>query len=207
MRQQSAVLALLFAIGLGTWAQDVPKAEVFAGYSFVSADFPANTDPAAGEFSGSLNGWNASAAFNVNRWLGAVADFGGYYGSPTKREIFKPADCVLCTGEVVATLHNMHTFALGPQLSFRSDSLTIFGHALFGGATIREDMGFFNTAVPVISNTSFVMMYGGGVDVPLSQRWVVRFQPDYFGTKILDRRQNNLRFSAGLVFRLGSRGK
>ncbi len=206
MRQQSAVVALLFAIGLGAWTQDAPKAEVFSGYSFVSAGFPANTDPAAGEFRGSLNGWNASAAVNVNRWLGAVADFGGYYGSPTKGTTFKPANCVLCTGNAVATLHNMHTFTFGPQLSVRGNGMTVFAHALFGGATIREDMSFFGP-LPKISTTSFATIFGGGVDVPLSSRLVVRFQPDYLGTKILDRRQNNVRFSAGLVFRVGSPGK
>lgn len=205
MRKLSAMLILFFA-GLSAWTQDVPKAEVFVGYSFVNAGFPANTDPAAGEFRGSLNGWNGSAAFNVNKHLSAVADFGGYYGSPTKGTTFKPANCVLCTGDAIATLHNMHTFTFGPQLSVRGDGMTVFAHALFGGATIREDMSFFGP-LPKISVTSLAMMFGGGVDVSLSPRWVLRFQPDYLGTKILDRRQNNVRFSAGLVFRLGSRGK
>ncbi len=203
MRHRCALFTLFFTVGLSAWSQRTPKAEIFAGYSFVTAEFPANTDPAAGEFRGSLNGWNASAAFNVNRWLGAVADFGGYYGSPAKGTTFKPANCVLCTGNATATLHNMHSFTFGPQLSFRGDGLTVFAHALFGGATIREDMAFFNP-LPRISTTSFAMMYGGGVDLPLSPRWVVRFQPDYFGTKILDRRQSNFRVSAGLVFRLGA---
>jgi hypothetical protein len=203
MRHRSALFILLFTVGLSAWSQGPPKAEVFAGYSFVNAEFPADTDPAAGKFSGPLNGWNASAAFNVNRWLGAVADFGGYYGSPTRTEIFKPANCVLCTGNADATLHNMHSFTFGPQLSLRAEDLTLFAHALFGGATIREDMVFFSNSLPKISITSFVMMYGGGVDLLLSSRWIVRFQPDYFGTKILDRRQSNFRVSAGLVFRLG----
>src|SRR6478672_10309600 len=84
MRRGCAVLAVLFALGLSAWTEDAPKAEIFTGYSFMSAAFPANPDPAAGGFRGSLNGWNGSAAFNVNRSLGVVADFGGYYGSPTK---------------------------------------------------------------------------------------------------------------------------
>jgi len=202
MRHGCALFTLLFIMGLSAWSQEPPKAEIFAGYSFVTAEFPANPDPAAGKFRGSLNGWNASATFNVNRWLGAVADFGGYYGSPTKGTTFKPANCVLCTGNATATLHNMHTFAFGPQLSWRGDSLTAFAHTLFGGATIREDMDFFGP-LPRISNTSFAMIYGGGVDLSLSPRWIMRLQPDYFATKVLDRRQNNFRVSAGLVFRLG----
>lgn len=201
MRRGCAVLAVLFALGLSAWTEDAPKAEIFAGYSFVSVAFPANSDPAAGVFRGSLNGWNGSAAFNVNRSLGIVADFGGYYGSPTKSTTFKPANCVLCTGNATATLHNMHTFTFGPQFSVRSHDLTGFAHALFGGASIREDMNFFGPQ-PRISTTSFAMIFGGGVDIRLSSRWVVRFQPDYFTAQILDRRQNNFRFSTGVVFRL-----
>ena len=202
MRRGCAVLAALFALGLSAGAEDAPKAEIFAGYSFVSAAFPANPDPAAGGFRGSLNGWNGSAAFNVNRSLGIVADFGGYYGSPTKGTTFKPANCVLCTGNATATLHNLHTFTFGPQFSVRSHELTGFAHALFGGASIREDMNFFGP-LPRISTTSFAMMFGGGVDIRLSSRWVMRLQPDYFTTQILDRKQNNFRVSTGLVFRIG----
>ncbi|MGC2696650.1 MAG: hypothetical protein WA738_12765 [Candidatus Angelobacter sp.] len=202
MRQRCSVAVVLFALGLSAWTQDAPKVEIFAGYSFVSAGFPANTDPAAGDFRGSLNGWNGSAAFNINRLLGVVADFGGYYGSPTKGTTFKPANCVLCTGNATATLHDMHTFTFGPQLSLRSHDLTVFAHGLFGGARIREDMDFFGP-LPKISTTPFAMILGGGVDVPLSSRWIVRVQPDFFTTKILDRRQNNFRLSTGLVFRLG----
>jgi opacity protein-like surface antigen len=203
MRQGCAVLAVLFAIGLSARAQDAPKAEVFAGYSFVNAGFPANTDPAAGEFRGFLHGWNLAAAANLNRAVGIVADFGGSYGSPTKITIFKPANCVLCTGNAEATLHNIHTFTFGPQVSVRRHELTAFAHALFGGAHINEDMSFFGNSLPKISATSFAMIIGGGVDLRLSARWIVRFQPDYLRTKILDRTENNARLSTGLVFRFG----
>ena len=84
MNKLSAVLLVLLAVGLRAQAQDAPRAEVFTGYSLVSAGFPFSTDPAAGSGSGVLNGWNFSAAVNANRWIGVVADFGGYYGSPTK---------------------------------------------------------------------------------------------------------------------------
>jgi hypothetical protein len=149
-------------------------------------------------------GWNASAAVNANRWIGVVADFGGGYGSPTKTEIFKPANCVLCTGTVSATLHNIHTFTAGPQVSIRHDNLTVFAHALFGGAHTREDLVSIVTPSANISSTSFAMIAGGGVDVSLgSHRFALRFQPDDLMTRILDRRQNNFRFSTGIVFRFG----
>ena len=202
MHKFATLPALFVALSLSAWSQEPPRAEIFAGYSFVSAGFPANTDPAAGEFRGSLNGWNGAAAFNVNRALGVVADFGGYYGSPTKGTLFKPANCVLCTGNATAILHNIHTFTFGPQVSFRSHDLTVFAHGLFGGAHISEDMDFFGP-LPKISATSFAVMVGGGFDLRLSPRWAVRLQPDYLRTKILDRPENNFRVSTGLVFRVG----
>jgi opacity protein-like surface antigen len=202
MHKLSGVLVVVLTVGLIAQAQDTPKVEVFTGYSFMSAGFPFSTDPAAGNASGVLNGWNFSAAVNANRWVGVVADFGGYYGSPTKGITFKPANCVLCTGNATATLHNMHTFTAGPQLTLRGDNLTAFAHALFGGATIREDMDFFGPQ-PKISTTSFAMIFGAGVDIALSRRFSLRLQPDYMRTQILNRGQSNFRFSTGIVFRLG----
>lgn len=193
MHKLSAVLVVLFALTLNAPAQETPKVEVFTGYSFMSAGFPFSTDPAAGNARGVLNGWNFSAAVNANRWVGVVADFGGYYGSSTKILLFKPANCVLCTSNVTAILHNMHTFTAGPQVALRQESLTVFAHALFGGARIREDL---------VSSTNFALMVGGGADIALSHRLVLRIQPDYLKTEILSRKQNNFRFSTGVVFRL-----
>jgi opacity protein-like surface antigen len=169
----------------------------------MSAGFPFSTDPAAGNGSGVLNGWNFSAAVNANRWIGVVVDFGGYYGSPTKGTTFKPANCVLCTSNFTGILHNMHTFTAGPQLSIRQDTVTVFAHALFGGAHIREDLVINNSTSARISSTNFAFLVGGGVDIALSHRFAVRIQPDYLKTEILGRRQNNFRASSGVVFRFG----
>lgn len=201
-----SVVMVLFALGLMAHAQETPKVEVFTGYSFMSAGFPFSTDPAAGNGNGVLNGWNFSAAVNANRWIGVVADFGGYYGPVTKGKTFKPANCVLCTSDFSGILHNMYTFTAGPQLSIRQDRVTAFAHALFGGAHIREDLFIFNTTLPPaarISSTNFAFLVGGGADITLSHRFAVRIQPDYLKTEILGRRQNNFRASTGLVFRFG----
>lgn len=199
-----SVVMVLFALGLMAHAQETPKVEVFTGYSFMSAGFPFSTDPAAGGGSGVLNGWNFSAAVNANRWIGVVADFGGYYGPVAKGTTFKPANCVLCTNDFNGILHNMHTFTAGPQLSIRQDKVTVFVHALFGGAHIREDL-VIGTPPPVarVSSTNFAFLAGGGADIALSHRFAVRIQPDYLKTEILGRRQNNFRASAGVVFRFG----
>ena len=165
MHKLAAVLMFVLALGLTAHAQETPKVEVFTGYSFMSAGFPFSTDPAAGNGNGVLNGWNFSAAVNANRWIGVVADFGGYYGPVAKGTTFKPANCVLCTNDFNGILHNMHTFTAGPQLSIRQDKVTVFVHALFGGAHIREDL-VIGTPPPVarVSSTNFAFLVGGGAD-------------------------------------------
>jgi hypothetical protein len=203
MHKLSGVLVVVLTLGLIVQAQDTPKVEVFTGYSFMSAEFPLSTDAGAGNVRGTLNGWNLSAAANANRWFGIVGDFGGYYGSPTKTDFFKPANCVLCTGGVAATLRNMHTFTAGPQLTIRQENLSVFAHALFGGAHIREDLVSNVTPSANVSSTNFALLLGGGVDIGFSHRFALRIQPDYLKTEILSRRQSNFRFSTGVVFRLG----
>lgn len=203
MRKLHVIFMALLALGLRAQAQETPKAEIFAGYSFVSAQFPFSTDPAAGETRGSMNGWNLSAGVNANRWFGVVGDFGGYYNSPTQGTLFKPANCVLCTGGVSATVHNIYTFTGGPQISMREDNVTVFGHILFGGAHTRADLVSNVTPSASISATSFALILGGGVDIGFSRRFALRIQPDYFKSSILDRRQHNVRVSTGIVFRFG----
>ena len=202
MTRKFGLLAAVMAITLSAWSQDVPKAEIFTGYSFVNAGFPFSPDPAAGNTSGFLQGWNLTATVNANRWVGIAGDFGGYYGHPSKTELFKPANCVLCTGNVTGTMHNMYTFSGGPQLSIRAADITVFAHVLVGGARVRADFdGVAGSAAE--SSAHFTVIVGGGFDLGFAHHLAFRIQPDYFRTKILDRGQNNFRLSAGLVWKLG----
>ena len=202
MRQQFAILALLMAFVLKGWSQETPKAEIFTGYSFVNAGFPFSPDPAAGNTGGNLHGWDLTATVNANRWFGIAGDFGGYYGSATKVELFKPANCFNCTGNVDATLHNIYTFAGGPQVSVRAEKMTVFGHVLVGGAHVRADFSGVGGDATA-SKTDFTVIVGGGFDLGFAHHLALRFQPDYFRTQILDRSQGNFRLSTGLVFRFG----
>ncbi len=68
-----SLLALSTVFGLSTKAQELPKIDVSANYSYFRAN-PAT--PGFGNFS--LNGGSATAAYNFRDWLSAVADFGGY---------------------------------------------------------------------------------------------------------------------------------
>jgi len=177
------LLALLSLFGAAGYAQDVPKFDVFAGYSYLRAN-PDTT----GLSSFSMNGGSASLAYNANHWLSGVADFGGYH-----------ANNILGTG-VDGTLS---TYLFGPKVSYRRDSrVTPFGQVLFGVAHIGGNNGLGFSS----SNNSFAMTVGGGVDVKLSDRFSVRpVQVDYLLTRFNElgagtQSQNNLRVSTGIVF-------
>lgn len=173
-------LTLLFAIlTLGslfaTAQQGASKFDVFGGYSY----FNGSTSGAAGRYS--LNGWNGQGTYNVNHWLGATADFGGYYGSP-----------------FTVSAHD-YSFLFGPTVSLRTPHFTPYFHTLFG--VDRASAALLGTS---ISDTAFAMAVGGGLDVPLKGRLSVRAaQVDWLRTDHFSTGQNNLRVSTGLVFRFG----
>ena len=179
---------LLFA--LATPAADAPRVEVFGGYSYVRMTDHGSAD---------LNGGSASISLNPNRWLGLVADIGGYHGGDNGLK-----------GDVV-------TYLFGPKIALHSGRITPFVQGLFGGA--------YNTADPppslgslarlegalaggggqFASSNSFAMAVGGGLDVNATKHLGVRLiQAEYLMTKFKDGindRQDSARISAGLVFR------
>jgi opacity protein-like surface antigen len=172
----------LFSVTLS--AQDVPKFDLFAGYSYLRAN------PGTSGVDGfNLHGGSASIAYNANRWLSGVADFGGYHSSD-----------ILGSG-VDGTLA---TYLFGPRVSYRRHSeFTPFGQVLIGVAHIGGGNGlsFSN------SNNSFAMALGGGVDAHVTRHFSLRpIEVDYLLTRFNEsgngaQNQNNLRVSTGVVFR------
>jgi outer membrane protein OmpA-like peptidoglycan-associated protein/opacity protein-like surface antigen len=186
---------------------NTPKVELFAGYSFWRA-MPTNVNNRIAW----LHGGNASVAFNLNNWLGLVADFGGYAA-----DRFGPG--APPTGGVLDADGRVFTYMAGPRLSYRkSEWVTPFAQVLFGGAHATEVKLSGCTGVgctPLSSENAFAMTAGGGVDLKLRRHIAIRlFQAEYLMTRFADAspftgervRQNNLRLSAGLVFRFGSMG-
>jgi opacity protein-like surface antigen len=178
-----SLLAVLSLFGATAYAQDTPKVDIFAGYSYLQAN-----PGVRGVDSFHLNGGSASAAYNLSNWLSGVADFGGYNNGN-----------VLGTG----ASGTLSTYLFGPRVSYRHfGRITPFGEVLFGAA--HASASAFGTTN---SENSFAMSAGGGVDYRLSHRLAIRpFQVDYlmtrFGVKTVGTQtQNNLRVSTGFVFR------
>ena len=174
-------LLAVFSIAAIASAQDVPKLDVFVGYSYFR-DNPST--PGVSSFN--LHGGSASVAYNANHWLSGVADFGGYH-----------ANNILGSG-VDGTVS---TYLFGPRISYRHhERFTPFAQTLFGVAH-ASGSGFGATS----TSNAFAASFGGGVDVKVFHRLSLRAaQVEYLLTRFPEtttsrETQNNLRVSTGLI--------
>jgi outer membrane protein OmpA-like peptidoglycan-associated protein/opacity protein-like surface antigen len=181
-----------------------PKVELFLGYSYLRAVPTMET----GNRLVWLNGGSTSIAFNFNRHLGLVADFGAYTNSQMR-----------FTGAYTSTVNvnnanvGVLSYLIGPRISFRNnDRITPFVQALFGAAHANQvtldDCTFSCTLLP--SQNAFAMTAGGGLDLRVNHHLAVRIiQAEYLMTRFNSyttgstAMQNDMRLSAGIVFRMG----
>ena len=169
----------------------VPRYELAGMYDYVNFS---PGDP-FGNFN--MQGGSGSFAYNASRWLGLVAEIGGYKGD---RNLFPISGS---NGGVSTTLN---TYLFGPRLNWRKfDHFVPFGEFLVGGA---------HGSSPLIGGTdtqnSFELATGGGLDIVLTRNIAWRFaQLDYLMTNFSGQglgassRQNNFRAGTGLVVRWG----
>lgn len=158
-------------------AQETPVADVAAGYSALYV---------VKGLTYYMNGGSASVAVNVNNWLGAVGDFGSYHA---------PSGLNNFTAE---------TYVFGPRFSYRGwERLTPFGQVLVGGVHASQR----STQFTGVSN-AFAFGAGMGVDLGLDRggRYGVRPQAEYLGFHANGNTLTSVRFSLGLVVRLGKKG-
>jgi len=221
-----AMITLIVLNGWLAFAQDAtPKVQVFGGYSLLHADLGGlnnailDTDlhqtNAPFGLATNFNGWNVEAQYNADRWVGAVVDFGGRYGSPI----------TAASGATASGIPNGngYSFLAGPVISYRAKSRLIpFAHLLAGwDRTSLSASTITGTPVPVSSAatayTDFAIALGGGLDYKIWRRLALRLaQVDRYHTSLnlnkfygsafgvglfegLATHQDNWRVSAGAV--------
>ncbi len=182
----------------------VPRFELFAGYSYLRA-VPTYAD---GNRLVWLNGGSTSLAFNLNRYLGLVGDFGAYTNSEVRF-----TDGYTGTVDVDNSNVAVMTYLFGPRVSFRNHSrVTPFVQALFGGVHANQvslrDCTVNCMLLP--SEDSFAMTAGGGLDLRIHRHFAIRLiQAEYLMTRFTSyttgttSAQNDMRLSSGIVFRFG----
>jgi opacity protein-like surface antigen len=174
VRKTLSTLCLVFLASLPALAQEVPKADVFGGYSWAGGNF---------------HGWNASVTGNITKRFGIVADFSGHYGS----EIDGP----LLVNE------NAHSFLVGPRFTFRGKRVSPFVYTVFGVTRFHASATVSGQRLSD-TDTGFSSAVGGGLDIKLNDRVAVRaFQIDYFRPNFFGEAHNRGRLAFGLVINLG----
>ncbi|MGA2003111.1 MAG: hypothetical protein ABSG70_07010 [Terriglobales bacterium] len=194
---------LVFALGDGhnAYAQAPPAAtsplisqvEVFAGYSSIRANTVVSNTPLR------LQGASFEAAFSVNNWLSLVGDFGYYRQSNIAARGFSLT---------------LQSYQFGPRLTWHNRTrLTPFGELLLGGGNAGGTLytrSLGTGMAPLGPNNGLLLTEGGGADWRVRPWIAVRLiQADFIQSYFLngtgnDDRQNNLRFSTGVVVRFGN---
>jgi len=155
-------------------------------FSYIHTNFSGN---GGGEFS--VIGGSGSAAYFLTPHVSIVGDFGGYKfnGLP---------------GGISST---MYSYTFGPRYTFRHFSFgTPYVQGLVGGGRLNANSGGIEAG-----ENGLVAAFGGGWDLPLTHQIDIRLiQADYLMTRFAradgsGATQNNVRVSAGIVFRFAER--
>ena len=190
MKKTTLIITVFFGAVLTAAAQEsIPVAEVGFNYSFLRQN-------PGGTTSGFMaQGGSGTVAYNINRMFGLVTDFGVY------------------TNGGASNLNpTTFTYLFGPRYSLRRSSrFTPYLQTLVGGARVSTSFLDANSNQVNATDTGFAAAFGGGLDVRLTDAIAIKpFQVEYLLTNLPNvwstgTTQNNLRYTAGVVFRFGSK--
>lgn len=194
--------ALALGIAGSAAAQDVPRAELSAGYQFLSLKSAGDTGDGFDESLG--KGWYADVAGNLGRSFAVLFQVSGNYKTFEETETFQGVT------STVTVDFKVHTFMGGVRVSARPNrTVAPFAQFLVGGVNGSADVSgsvtgggqtFFSSSSSD-SSTDLGIQAGGGVNIWLSEKFGVRVGADYlrvFGDEDVD--LNAFRFVGGAVF-------
>jgi hypothetical protein len=201
---KSIVFGAVLFFGLSALAQDYPKIEVSADYSYARY---AASRAYAGSYS--LNGGGGAVDYNFSEHLGIKMDLQGY-GSNTQRFTAAPGSATCPLGCSANVQGNLFTYLFGPQIGIRTGKVRPYGQVLLGGAhsnvygNLASVPGVVFSKAP--AHNSFALAAGGGVDIAINHSGTIAFRPaeiDYLYTKFNNSTssgQNSFQYKAGVVF-------
>jgi uncharacterized protein YaiE (UPF0345 family) len=211
-RHALQIMAVML-VSTWAWAQEAPRAELSFDYSF------ARYAPSASYTKGhSLNGGGGRFVYNIGQIFGIAADFQGYNSNTTTFTI--PAGPNFPGGGSGTVSGNLFTYLFGPVVKFRQfphvqpyfDVLPGAAHSnVYGNAyaTICQPVAGACATKQTPDSNGFALSAGGGLDVPINQRFDIRVgEFDYLYTRFTNifnnAGQNNFRYLAGLNINLGA---
>jgi Outer membrane protein beta-barrel domain len=174
----------------------VPKAysqvELYGGYSHLSLN---GTPPNIGS---SANGWAGGAYLHLLGPWGVEADYSNHYGVSPQLPV--NGNTYYVPG---------FTELYGPRFTLALPKIHPFVHGLFGTvhgkAVLASQLQAFPPIVVGTSSENAVgMAFGGGLNVSATRHiWLRLVQVDYLRAQFTNNSQNDMRVSAGLIFRFG----
>jgi hypothetical protein len=210
MRKILLLVVVLATTGTIAQAQDLPKWEFAPTYTILWADIDVLDNE-------TVHGYGLSLQWNVNNYLGLVAEWTATHGASGPVTVFTG------TGSLVIPEMDtrFYTFLGGPRATMRRGRINVFGHFLvgMGNSKVEDEVSGFRTG-----NGEFAMGIGGGLDINVSQLLSIRAaQFDYvpihtdIGTRLSGGGgtgsvgdtstgwQHNTRLQLGVVFKFGQR--
>jgi hypothetical protein len=191
---------------------DYKKAEFFVGYSNGQLDTGADSGNSAQSFFDdrlSFHGFNASATFNVHRYVGITGDVSGTY----RNDSFNvPVTTGTTTDNLRFTAKSSFYNVLGGvQIKDNASTARVkpFAYALVGAgigkvkvSNVSCPAGVDCSDLETVSETGLAGAFGGGIDIKINDRVDFRaIKVDYNPTKFEDGIQHNVRIGIGVVFK------
>lgn len=129
MRKLLFITGIVLLLPVIAAAQEHPKVEIGAGYSYLRGDLDAN-----------FNGWNFSIAGNPSNWFGVVGELGGVYFDEVKLHTFLVGPKFSYRGHERLNPY-VQTLVGGAHLS-NGDGLGGFAWTLGGGLDVKVNSNF-----------------------------------------------------------------
>ena len=186
------VCGLMYGFAAPVYAQQragiTNPLEIGGGYAYVRGN------PADGSSGFNLNGGTASLAYRFGDRIALVGDFGVYHFNNSGPGITS----------------TMYTYLFGPRMVLRRSGgerrFTPFTQLLVGGGRLNAS----TTGISAGEN-GFALAAGGGLDINSGGHFAFRvIEAEYLMTRFAhpdgsSATQNNVRVSAGIIFRFGGR--
>ncbi len=174
----SLLFLLLFSVGIlrAQEKEELPKVEVFGGYSLLHSE------------GSNLNGWKTGVGFTINPWAAVAIDADGYYRSEA-----------LPVGKLTESEHSL---TAGPHFSLRNKSKIVpFAYAMAGVAWEASSLAGVKE-----SRSGFAFETGGGLDWEVSKKVSIRLiDVGASVTNIAGSTTVKPKFTAGVVFKFGKK--
>jgi opacity protein-like surface antigen len=189
---KAACLGVALFLFAGLANAQIPSGNVFLGFSYESTNTTAFGPNLVGTTVSrpNLHGWEGSFEGKVFPLIGIVGDVSGHYGTQSFTELTPNGPL-----NISVTGHEQE-YLVGPRLAVPVGKFTPFCEVFVGAAHIHT-----GGTLPGPSNTSFATAVGGGLDYRVFHPIALRVEGDWIHTKFFSSTQNNLRLSAGVVFR------